>query len=465
MMRPTLLCGLLVVAGMVAASGEEFPLTFRTIPAKEVMSFPGGYGSYGQLRLVKPPRLDQEPKAVSRHPLYGECRETSTGAGFLFRLDESKGDGKGYDRLVVDMNQNGDLTDDAGVQTVTLPTDRKASSSGTRRLLFGPIQAPAGKEIAGGQPIYYAQVYVNNLSYLRSGQNVQNVYAGQLRLKAAWYLDTTVELKGVKQKVGVYDGDCNLRLGDVAKPETYRSSGEEYWYFGPGDFLLTDADGSGTFDNDMFDTESCPYGPILCFGATPYKVALTADDKALRVQPWADSLAEVTLQPHGDQVCHVTLAWEESPERWQLVRAGVAGGKIKTPPGNYRLASCVLFGKGAPRDQVMISGYQRLPKRPFAFVAGQANTLRCGAPLDLKVTAEKRRPEAWELNSGDLRNPPAPSDSEFVLSINATVRGADGEVYSQFAKGEKFKDDPPQPTFKVSDGSGRKIADGKLEFG
>ena len=78
----------------------------------------------------------------------------------------------------------------------------------------------------------------------------------------------------------------------------------------------------------------------------------------------------------------------------------------------------------------MASGYQRLPKKPFSFAAGKANTLRCGAPLEIKVTAKKRKPESWELNSGCLRNPPPASDSEFMLSINANVRGADGEVYS-----------------------------------
>jgi len=429
------------------------------------MAFPCGYGSYGQLRLAKPAKLKKEPKAVSRRPLYGECRETSTGAGFVFRLDESKGDGKGYDQLIVDMNQNGDLTDDAAAQPLDLPTDRKTPSSGTRRLLFGPMQAPAEKVIAGGRPVYFAQVTVNNLSYLRAGQNVQNVYAGQLRLKAGWYLDTTVELKGLKQKVGVYDGDCNLRLADVAKPQTYRSSGEENWYFGPADFLLTDVDGSGAFESDIFESESCPYGPILYLGATPYKVALTADGKSLQVEPCTDPLAEVELQPHGDQVRSVTLAWEQSAGRWQLVRAGVADGKIKTPPGNYRLSTCVLLGKGAPRDQVMVSGYQRLPKKPFAWAAGKANVLRCGPPLEIKVTAQKRMPESYELNSGDLRNPPRDSDSEFVLSINANIRGADGEIYSEYAKGEKFKGDPPQPTFTVVDGSGKRVADGKLEFG
>ena len=39
----------------------------------------------------------------------------------LFRLDESKGNGQGYDRLIVDVNRNGDLTDDPVVSTVPQP--------------------------------------------------------------------------------------------------------------------------------------------------------------------------------------------------------------------------------------------------------------------------------------------------------------------------------------------------------
>jgi hypothetical protein len=229
------------MAAVVTASAEDFPLTFRTIAAKDVMAFPGGYGTSAQLRLVKPARLKKEPKAVSRHPLYGECGGTPAEAGFVFRLDESKGDGKGYDQLIVDMNQNGDLTDDAATQPVVLPTDRNTPSQAMRRMLFGPIEAPAGKMIAGGRPICFAQAYINNRStLLRSGQDTQNVYAGQLQLKAGWYVDTTVALKGLNQKVGVFDGNSNLRLGHVSKPQTYRNAsvqgvdGEIYSTYGKG---------------------------------------------------------------------------------------------------------------------------------------------------------------------------------------------------------------------------------------
>lgn len=72
MMKKTIVCGLLAMVGVVSASAEEFPLTFRIIPPKDVFAFPGGYGASAQLRLVKPDKLKKEPKAVSRHPLYGK---------------------------------------------------------------------------------------------------------------------------------------------------------------------------------------------------------------------------------------------------------------------------------------------------------------------------------------------------------------------------------------------------------
>src|ERR1019366_9816640 len=148
---------------------------------------------------------------------------------FLFRLDESKGDGKGYDRLIVDMNQNGDLSDDSVAQRAVLPSDRRVVSPA--QMLFGPIQAPADKAVAGGRPVYFAQVYTFNRELLTSGRPDQITPSifGQVMLKAGWYLDTTVEINGLKQKVGVYDGDSNLRLGDVAQSQISTTRAEKYW--------------------------------------------------------------------------------------------------------------------------------------------------------------------------------------------------------------------------------------------
>jgi hypothetical protein len=455
------ICGVLAMAAAATALGKDFPLTFRTIPAKDVMSFPGGSGSYGLAGLTKPEKLRKEPKAMSRQPLYGVCRYTPTGLAFLFRLDESKGDGKGYDRLIVDMNQNGDLTDDSVVQRTVLPTDRRTSD--TDQMFFGPIQTPADKAVAGGRPVYFAQVYLFNREILTSGQTRQTTEFGQLVLKAGWYLDTTVELNGLKQKVGVYDNDSNLRLGDIARSQTFTNRGGTSWYFRGGDSLLVDADGSGTFENDLFQSESCPFGPILYLGAKAYKVALAPDWKSLHMEPWTEALAEVALQPHGDQIRNVTLAWEQPSGQWQLIRPAVTDGKVMVPPGNYRLYASSLVGKGAPRDQVMVSGTQRVPQTPVSIAAGKANSLDCGAPLDIKVTAVKSRGASRELLGEDAGDAKATSD--YVLRINANVAGAGGEVYSTFQKGDGFRTRPPKPSFTIVQAGGKTVASGSLEYG
>jgi hypothetical protein len=455
------ICGALAVAVAASVSGENFPLTFRTIPAQDVMSFPGGSGTYGQVGLAKPAKLRKEPKVMSRHPLYGLCRDTSSGPAFLFRLDESKGDGKGYDQLIVDMNQNGDLTDDPVAQRAVLPTDRRTASS--EQMLFGPIQAPGDKALAGGRPVYFAQVYIFDRQLLTSGRTDQSIMIGQLMLKAGWYLDTVVEINGLKQKVGVYDSDSNLRLGDVSRSQTFTNRGEETWYFRPGDTLLVDSDGLGTFANDVFQSNAHPFGPILYLGGKVCKVALAPDCKSLSVEPWKEALAEVVLQPRGDQVRKVTLARQQPDGQWELIRPAVTDGKVMVPPGNYRLYASSLLGKGAPRDQVMVSGMQRVPQTPVSIAAGKANTLDCGAPLDIKVTAVKSRSTSRDLlaeATGDAKG-----SSDYVLRINANVAGAGGEVYSTFQKGEGFRIRPPKPSFTIVQAGGKTVASGNLEYG
>jgi hypothetical protein len=449
------------MAAVVTASAEEFPLTFRTIPAKGVMSFPGGSGTYGQLGPAMPTKLRKEPKAMSRHPLYGVCRGTPTGPAFLFRLDESKGDGKGYDQLIVDMNQNGDLTDDPVPQSMVWPTDREAALHEGR--LFGPIQVPADKAMAGGRPVYFAQIYLFNRQLLAGGRTDRAIMGGQLILKAGWYLEATVALDGLKQKVGVYDSDSNLRLGDVSRPQTFTNRTEVSWYFRPGDTLLVDADGSGSFENDVFQSKACPFGPILYLGGKAYKVALAPDCKSLSVEPWTEALAEVALQPLGGQVHSVTLAWQQLGGQWQLIRPAVVDGKVVVPPGNYRLYACNLAGKGAPGDQVMVSGMQRIPQTPVSIVAGKANTFNCGAPLAIKVTAAKVRGTTRGLLAEDAGD--AKDSSEYMLRINANVAGAGGEIYSTFQKGNSLRSQPPKPSFTVVQAGGKTVANGNLEFG
>ena len=195
------------------------------------------------------------------------------------------------------------------------------------------------------------------------------------------------------------EANCNLRLGDMPQQVIFTNRGQTTWAFRSGDRFLLGTNGSGAFRNDAFGQASYPFGPILYLASKAYKVGLSADDRTLQVEPWPEPLAEVALPPRGELVHHLTLAWQCPDGHWQSLRPAVTGGKVLVPPGDYRLYGSTLLGKGAAGDQVRLDGWQWTPQTPVRFAAGKANTLNCGAPLQIKVTANAvsgPTPGIWE---------------------------------------------------------------------
>jgi len=447
---------LVAFSGVIAVPAAEFPLKFKTVEPKAVMNFPGGYGSFGQLKFKKPDEIKKEPPVVSKHPLYGKFNDQDK---VSFRIDESKGDGKGYDQLIVDINLNGDLTDDPVIKL----TDSK---EGSRSLFFGPLELPKEKAICGGCPVYYFQsyIYVQNLKDIEnlSEQQKETFYCGQLRMRAAWYLEADVTLGKVKEKIGVYDGNANFGLGDVSLGHDYEDSGTQRWFFTRGDSFLIDVNGSGRFENDMFFSEFCSIGSILYFGTAPFKTTLAKDFSSIKIEEWSEPLAEVTIRPNGEQVGLVSLARQMSSNRWEQIQTSVEKGKIKVPPGKYRLVSCCLMAKRDNGEPIGMKGFLREKKTPFEFEAGKSNSFECGAPLKIDLEANKRKPESYEESN---LKPKGADDSEFILSVNSSVLGQGGERYSVYGTGQNYDSSPAKPSLTIADPSGQTLETGKMEYG
>lgn len=474
MRKQILLCGAASLAAMTICSAKDFPLEFKTIPADEVMAFPGGAGTFAQLKTDRPAGLKREPKPISAHPLYGQVGSPTNPGAFVFRLDETKGDGKGYDRLILDLNENHDLTDDLEIAPASVPASSARRSAGREHTLFGPIQMPADKAIAGARPIYFADFNLYSRRFTRT-KTEPWVYLGNLRFKSAWYLEARVEIDGLNQKLALYDGNANVEMGDPWKPYHYSSGArDKSWYFSHSDYVLQDHDGSGRYDADFANSEGQPLGPILYLGAVPYQLRLAQDRRSVQVDPWPAPLAEVTLSPYGEQVDQISLAWESSPGDWLLIKPGIKDEQIKVPPGNYRLYSCVLSAPLDEQEKIMASATRRVLKDAVKFEAGKTNSLACGAPLEVQVTAElqKNRTAApspargiWAAVRRWLSKAGAP-DQRSVLRINASVTGAGDEPYSSFFKatGKQLKE-PPKPRFSITTSDGKEVAAGNLEFG
>lgn len=439
MKKTTLLCGLAAIAASACASAKEFPLEFKTLDAREAMSLPGSYGAYGTIVRTSPRPLKGEPKALSSRPLYGQLGDAADSDAMLFRLDESKGDKQGYDRLILDVNKNSDLTDDAVMKLVD--GSRPASDD---QLLFGPVEFKVAQLSGDWRAHYYAEAIFFNRRASGWGEN-DNVLMGRVRVRPGWMLQTTVEVEGLKQKVALVDGNCSLRLGDPPKWQTYDSGGEASWYPLVMDSFLRDRDGSGKFSDVNGDQEAESLAPVHYFGPAPYSISLGPDCKTLRVEPFSEPVAELAVQPHGETVSRVTLAWEQSAGQWYLLGPVVAGGKVKVPPGNYRLYACQLDAKAGDGQPLQLMAYKRTVKPSFKAEAGAPAELRVGAPLEVKVTALKRG-----------------NDN---LGINGVVVGAGGETYMRFAKGKDLNGEPAKPVFNIVDAGGKEVASGNLEFG
>ncbi len=465
MQKVTTICGLVAGWMTIGASAKEFPLELKTLTAQEAMALPGSSGAYGNLQTVKPPALIKEPKAVSAHPLYGQLQTGMGNPPMLCRLDESKGEGKGYDELIVDLNRNNDLTDDPVTKRVVETAKTNPLPAGYERALFGPIQAGASQTVGLWRPSYAAEFTLYNRQFAAMG-NVRN-YMGYIRLKPACYLMAKVDLEEATQTIGLTDGNCNLRLGDVAKPMTVRATDGDNWYFQNADYFLRDWNGNSRFEATRFGEEAEFFAKMIYFGAQPYSVSLAPDCKTIRLEPYAGPLGELAVEPNGVQVKSLVLARETAPGEWEAFNPAVVNGKVKVQPGNYRLYSCTLSGKDGQGQLIQAAAYKRTPKDSVKVEAGQVAALKCGAPLTLEVTANKQAASgsssglmaaAIALFSG--RSSQGPPE----LRINMVATGAGGESYSGYLKGDT-SGAMPRPTFKISGEDGKLLASGNLEFG
>lgn len=154
---------ILLFCGIDIAAAIEVPKDAAAFDLKEISAFdvPDAvrtrliFGAYVECQTEPDKNAGRYPAFQSDKPLYGSfhiggaATEPNVGCYYRFAIDESTGAGRGYDRMYLDMNLNGDLTDD-GFCRPTKDVSRKAllgvGDSGVQ-VCFEPVKvrlAPAG---------------------------------------------------------------------------------------------------------------------------------------------------------------------------------------------------------------------------------------------------------------------------------------------------------------------------------
>lgn len=387
-----------------------------------------------------------------------------------------------YDRLYLDLNGNGDLTDDK-------PIDAKVSRLPIVNASYHQSQFPRIDLTidVDGKKLDYS-FFLEVTSY--GAGDGQYVFA---TLTAAAYRRGQVILDGKKWKIALLDHNSNGRFDDITSvnKEMRGSEGQLYPDFGDALVLEDAVPAPAKRTRGAFAAEDQEYlGKINNLGGKLYELKVTPRGDELTVTRSTVALGKVS-SPH--RPCTLALIGDQGYLSLSLDKSGVA----EIPAGKWRLLSYTvgienwqppaksgekrqaegdknkkqkagekkkksalwsavqdvllgtssspfvfdepLYGR-ATLSQVSAQGTNR--GKPIVVEAGKTTALKFGAPYKL----------AAELNY--IRNGKA--------ELSLAITGEDGEVVSSlFVNGRR----PKKPKIEITGPDGKVVAQGDFEYG
>ncbi len=409
----------LAVAGFrlcLACGAAEVPLETVTLKPSEALLLPGVSGTL--LYLAQPEGLHGEPPAASARPLYGTLDH-----GRIVRLDESQGTGRGYDRLLADLNGDGTLTDERPFPA--LGATRTQSVSSIPRT-FGPIQIARSPAPGAWCPAFYASLTLYHPQRLMKGQTPGGSVVGYMGVKPAAYLKARVEMDGVAETIGFVDGNGDLRVGDVAQFTDNARPKPREWEWLPTDYLFRDRDGSGKFERRRVRDELELLSNPIYFGGQPFHASFPPDGQ-LRLEPCANL---ATLQVSGDYTLEsLVLLRRRVDASWEVVVPEVRANTVRVPSGIYRLFSC-CYGLARGNERFFGQGFMSSRGKEVEIRPGQTVPLPCGPPLRVAINATQGQRAHPSLLASFQADMPA-------VNLRAQLRGAGDEMYTAFYRGSQ----------------------------
>ena len=442
------------LAAAEAGKGEVFKL-------REVSVFEEGEQQSGFLRgqtgldRDKPfAEVRNYPAFVSKKPVYGSVRfaadygQTNSGMLFYFAMDESRGTGKGYDRLYMDLNRDLNLRNDPVVKPQQRPPDNASlrNSGIKQQVIFDLLSIDFDFGPAGTRPVQimprltvsvYDQEESKQVTFVRT-----RLYAGDIKLGGESYraqLGNDHIIRG------------RLDLPGTALVLTPKDDGSRLGWWG-GDRLMAAHKVRGRF---------------FTFSASPTGEELT-------VRPYQGDLGTFEIGPAGRAITNLSVAG--SLEAKEL--AVPVGGDLKD--GSPRPARrCQLpVGDYLPNYITVEFGRLRLNMSQNYHSEGKPRD-RGGRAKVYGLTIRKDQPYVLDFsNKPDVMfASPArdqrfkPGDSVEVKAVlvdpklDFMIRGLEDTTRQKAAAESRGRNLSLDPKVLITRASGEKVAEGVMPFG
>jgi hypothetical protein len=380
--------------------------------------------AFAQIVSDPPNSLKVKPKLASDAPVYGNLqfmRSERSDSGILFAIDESKGTGKGYDTIYLDLDGNGDLShvqgcvgakeDEVGGALVfhssaTIPITRIAQSSSSKNSVAIDIVLLAND----GKPVFAESV-------------LRGCFVGEVDSSAG-----KIPFKLIDNGNMRYDAASSLLNPDNEQQ---------------GDSVAFDWGKNGAFDSPMMIDYSL--SGAVNVGGKLYELRSDADGSKLEVRTYTGPTARLgvklvkvgTVQKDD---ADVEIAGKNATYQTQL-----GAPPILVPAGIYRVDNMFLSAGKGRGDRWNMSYSQ---KKPLVLPQGKTLVIPVGGDLIMSIAPGSQQVVA---NAGSQVSVPF----AFTTSLGGTV-----DRLQQFGAQEQTA-----PIVQIKNSAGKVVLSGKAEFG
>ncbi len=366
-----------------------------------------------------------------------------------------------YNRLLFDLNANGDLTDETAIEA--LPQVGMGYPRSYTPFSFPRVDLTLD---VGGTPVDFAFAIsgYSNAQYLTEQQLYQYT---NVSLNSAAYREGELTLDGRKLKIVVTDFNSNGRFDDVSviDANVQGAGGTLYPQYGDMIFIDPDAESGGYrfgYDPTAGDAQH-PLAKLLCLGDRFYDLHITPAGDTLTLTPSPTAIGHVSNANQG----YRALVYND---QMLLKVQGNAEGRAPLPVGSWRLLSYTLDRTGSETDTPQAGAepslFQALANAvlPGSRMQGPQLTLISARAKGDYPAFTVREGESAEMLFGPPYKPVV--SGNFVqggmLSLGMDIVGAGGEVCDNLlVNGGR----PGKPSFTITTPDGETVAQGSFEYG